>query len=71
MAEDNIKIEELSLEQAFDELNGIMQQMSEDDIALEKSFELYKKGVELLNHCSSKIEKVEKEIEILSTGEEE
>lgn len=58
----------LSLEQAFDKINDVMTEMSDGDIPLEKSFELYKQGMELLNHCSKKIDKVEKEIEILSAG---
>lgn len=68
MAEEKTVIEALSLEEAFEEINNVMQEMSDEDVPLEKSFELYKKGMELLNHCSKKIDKVEKEIEILSTG---
>ena len=65
------EIKELSLEQAFEEINNVMNEMSEEDVPLEKTFELYKQGMELLNHCSEKIDKVEKEIEILSTGARE
>lgn len=59
---EDMKIDELSLEQAFDKIDELMNKMSENDIPLEESFELYKKGMELLNHCNSKIEKVEKQV---------
>jgi len=65
------EMNELSLEQAFEEINNVMNEMSGEEVPLEKSFELYKQGMELLNHCSTKIDKVEKEIEILSTGANE
>lgn len=54
--------EDLSIEQAFEELNTIMATMEEDSVSLEKSFELYKRGMELVSLCNGKLDRVEKKI---------
>ncbi len=61
--------EELSIEQAFDELNSIMETMEADSVSLEKSFELYKRGMELVSMCNSKLDMVEKKIIVLEGNE--
>ncbi|MBE5949170.1 MAG: exodeoxyribonuclease VII small subunit [Lachnospiraceae bacterium] len=61
--------EELSIEQAFDELNTIMEHMEEDSVSLEKSFELYKRGMELVSMCNNKLDMVEKKIIVLEGNE--
>lgn len=66
MSSENMNIEELSLEQAFLKIDELMNEMSDEDIPLEKSFELYKQGMDLLNHCNGKIDKVEKQIKELN-----
>ena len=63
---DVMNSEELSLEQAFAKIDELMREMSEEDIPLEKTFDLYKQGMELLNFCNLKIDKVEKQIKELS-----
>ena len=62
----NIEIEKLTLEEAFDKIDNLMDEMSEEDIALDKSFELYKEGMELLKHCSEKIDLVEKQVQMIN-----
>lgn len=62
----NKEIEKLTLEEAFDKIDNLMDEMSEDDIALDKSFELYKEGMELLKHCSEKIDLVEKQVQMIN-----
>lgn len=61
--------EELSIEQAFEELNSIMDTMEADSVSLEKSFELYKRGMELVSMCNSKLDMVEKKIIVLEGNE--
>lgn len=56
---------DVTLENAFDMLDNIIEEMSGDDVPLEKSFDLYKDGVKLVKLCNEKIQKVEKKIEIL------
>lgn len=63
---------ELTIEEAFEELDGILKAMEEDKLPLEKSFEMYKNGMELVKLCSLKLDKVEKKITVLEgNGESE
>lgn len=66
MSQEKIDITELSLEQGFEEIEKLMDEMSDTNITLEESFEKYKLGMELLKHCNDKIDRVEKEIKILT-----
>ena len=55
-----------TLESAFDELNEIIVQLEKEDINLDDSFKLYSEGMKLLKYCNESIDKVEKELIILS-----
>lgn len=64
--DDKIDFEKISLEEGFSMIEDLMNDMSESDIPLEESFEKYKQGMEILKACSDKIDKVEKEIKLLT-----
>lgn len=55
-----------TLESAFEELNEIIVQLEKEDINLDDSFKLYSEGMKLLKYCNESIDKVEKELIILS-----
>ena len=57
--------EEESLEILFASLEEIIRHLEQDDNSLEASFSLYQRGMELLKKCSSKIDAVEKQVQIL------
>lgn len=57
--------EEESLEILFASLEEIIRHLEQDDNSLEASFSLYQRGMELLKKCSSKIDTVEKQVQIL------
>lgn len=57
---------EKTLEMALTELNEIIDKMDKIEIPLEESFYLYHQGVKLVQFCNEKIDKVEKEIQILN-----
>ena len=59
---DKTNLEEMTLEEAFDQLDELIDKMEESDLPLEESFQLYKKGVSLVEVCNKKIEKVECDI---------
>ena len=59
---DNTNLEEMTLEEAFEQLDELIEKMEESDLPLEESFALYKKGVSLVETCNKKIEKVECDI---------
>lgn len=56
--------EERTLEEEFQELEQVLEVM-EQEVTLEESFRLYHRGIDLLKACSDKIDRVEKQIQIL------
>lgn len=59
-----------SIEALLVELNEIVNKMDNDDVTLEESFKLYDKGVKLCKQCNDKIDKVEKQIEVIGECDE-
>lgn len=55
-----------TLEEEFEELEDIIGKMEEEGVPLEKSFELYEKGMKKLKSANDKITAVEKKIAELS-----
>lgn len=64
MAYDEKNQEELSLEEGFQQLETLLRKM-EEDVSLEESFQLYHKGMDVLKLCNDKIDKVEKQVQVL------
>lgn len=63
MKEENSKERErLSFEEALNELDEIVQQLEKDDVSLNRSVELYQRGVKLSKKCSDLLEKAELKI---------
>lgn len=60
-----------SIEEAFEQLENIIRQLSEEEVSLSDSMDLYKKGVKLLDKCSQTLDKTQKEIIILQEGQNE
>lgn len=52
----------LTLEESFTVLDQMVEKLESPDISLEESFQIYKKGMELLKECNSKIDTVEKKM---------
>lgn len=55
----------ISIEDSFKTLDKIIEQMDDDKCSIEKGIELYEKGLRLINDVSKKVDKIEKDIEIL------
>ena len=53
-------------ETAIGELETIVKKLEEGDLPLEKSLELYERGVQLSRFCHTRLEEAEKRIEILN-----
>ncbi len=62
----NNELEELSIEEIFGRLDGIMEQLEDGTVSLEDSFAYYENGMRLVQACSAKIDKVEKRILVLN-----
>lgn len=64
--EENANLDGLSIEEAFEKLNGIIGSLDREEIPLEESFRLYKEGVRLLQYCNAKVDMVEKQMVVLN-----
>ncbi len=52
-------VAEMSFEEAFAELNGVVVSLEEAGLALEESIGLYERGQALARHCAAMLEKAE------------
>lgn len=60
----------ISLEASFNKLDEIINELEGEDVTLERSFALYKEGIELVENCQSEIDMVEKKVlELGKNGE--
>lgn len=57
---------EFKLEEAFAKLEVIIEELEKPDISLESSFSLYQEGMKLLKASSDSIDKVERNLIVLS-----
>ena len=60
--------EKVGIEDNFEQLEEKKKKMQSDRITLEQSFELYNKGLSLVQDCNNQIEKIEKQIKIIEEG---
>lgn len=58
-----------SLEESFQQLDDIIEQLEQEEVSLEDSFRLYQTGIKLIKACNASIDKVEKKIIILENEE--
>ena len=58
----NTENEEITLEEAFRQLEAIAEKLEDRETSLEDSFSLYQKGMELLKFCSGRLDTVEKKM---------
>lgn len=61
-----VEKKELNIEESFNTLDKIIEQMDDDKCSIEKGIELYEKGVKLVNDLSKKIEKIDKDLKVLN-----
>ncbi len=59
----------MRIEDRFKELDSIVNELESGEISLEESFEIYKKGMDMLKECNKDIDKVEKQIIVLQSSE--
>lgn len=53
---------ELSLEEAFEQIEDVIAHLETEEITLEQSFQEYNRGMKLLQHCNEAIDRVEKKV---------
>ena len=59
-----------SLEELFDNLEEVVDQLENEDVSLEESFRLYNEGMILLKKCNETIDTVEKKVLVLDENGE-
>lgn len=57
---------EFDIDMNFKKLDKIIEDISKDNISIEKSIKLYEDGTKILKALKKSIDKVEKKIEVLS-----
>lgn len=57
---------QMTLEEAFSQLEAVTKALEEEDISLEEAFAVYQKGMQLLQYCNDSIDKVEKKVLVLN-----
>ncbi|RLA08939.1 MAG: exodeoxyribonuclease VII small subunit [Gammaproteobacteria bacterium] len=62
---------ELSFEQAQDQLEQLINKLQNDDIGLEQSLKMYEEGVKLSQVCTQKLKDAEQQIKILDKNNQE
>jgi exodeoxyribonuclease VII small subunit len=56
---------EKKFENAMEELETIVRELEKNDLALDRSIQLFEKGIELSTFCHKKLDEAEKRIQIL------
>lgn len=59
-------VEELSFEQAFAELETLVQALEEEGRVLDEAITMYERGQALARHCAAMLEKAELKIRLLN-----
>ncbi len=54
---------EISVEEAFSQIEEKIHSLEKEDISLEDSFKEYQEGMKLLKYCHEAIEKVEQKVQ--------
>ncbi len=66
-----MNLEELSFEQAFEQLQETIQRLEEGGLTLEASLEQFELGMKLATLCTSLLDRAELKVSRLLAGEEE
>lgn len=67
---DGREAEQLTIEEAFAQLEQLVAQLEAGEASLEQSFELYQQGMKLVRLCGRKIDRVEKQLIMAGESEE-
>lgn len=57
-----MKERDVTVEEAFELLDSVVEKLEDRETTLEESFALYQRGMELLKLCNGKIDTVEKKM---------
>ena len=58
-----------TLEQSFEKLDEILKTLEQPNISLDEALNIYNEGIRLVKNCNQQLDKVEKQIVVLSDKE--
>jgi len=58
-------MQDLTLEEAFEQLDELLLKMGDKNVSLNDSFAAYEKGTQLLKYCNEHLDQVEKKMMML------
>ena len=61
-------VEELTFEQALDQLDQLVRRMESGELGLDESIAAYRRGAELARYCQGKLADAEQQIQRLDEG---
>jgi len=64
-----VEQENKTVEQALEELDSLLNEMETGNKTLEENFQLYSRGLKLVQYCSRQIDGIEKQLIVLEEGE--
>ena len=68
MAENKLKIEDMSFETAMTRLEQIVRALEDGKVSLDDSLGLYEEGIALVRLCSGRLDEAEQKIKIIRTA---
>ncbi len=63
-------IAEMTFEEAMQELEQVVAQLEQGDVALERSIALYERGAQLKKHCDDRLRAAEERVEQIRLAED-
>ena len=64
--------QKLSIEEAFEKIDGIIEKMEDEDVSLEEAFKEFQAGMEMVKYCENAIDTIEKDVlKLTEEGETE
>ena len=62
--------EKIKFDEALMKLENIVEQLEDGDLSLEESLAIFEEGIKLARLCTTKLDEVERRIEMLIKGED-
>ncbi|MCS7055212.1 MAG: exodeoxyribonuclease VII small subunit [Thermoflexales bacterium] len=66
-----LAIEQLTFEQAFQQLEAIVVQLERGELPLDRSLELYARGQQLAAHCARLLDQAELRVRVMGTDDDD
>lgn len=61
----------LTLEESFEGIDSIIDELQSGELTLEESFKKYEQGMKLIKNCNDAIDKVEKKLIVIDSKQED